>query len=165
MACRVHYTQRRQIIRRTGAGYLVSLCVHSVANNLMTSCNVNIFRVPGPLWGKSTYNRRSPLAQNQWRGHLMFSLMSTWTNDWTNSGVKVIWDVIILMWRHSNWFCRIFCLSHLNQNYNLTQSLGTSTVNNWNVVNAFLLRNSFKQFYFNPISYGGLYVALPTVDT
>ena len=46
---------------------------------IMTSSIGKIFRVTGPLWGEST--------GRQWRGALVFSLMSAWTNVWINTGV------------------------------------------------------------------------------
>ena len=58
-------------------------------NNLslmMTSSNGNIFRVTGPWLGKSTGYRWIPLTKaSHRRGSLMFYLICTWTNSWTNN--------------------------------------------------------------------------------
>ena len=42
------------------------------------SSNRNIFRITFPLWGEFP-------SENQWRGALIFSLISAWTNGWTNN--------------------------------------------------------------------------------
>ena len=44
--------------------------------------NWNIFRVTGPLCGKSTGHRPH---KGQWRGALMFSLICAWTNGWVDN--------------------------------------------------------------------------------
>ena len=58
----------------------------------MTSSNGNIFRVTGPLWVESIGHR---WILPQWRGALMFSLISAWTNDWANNRDAVIWGAIV----------------------------------------------------------------------
>ena len=50
----------------------------------MTSSNVNIFRVTGHLCGEFTGPGEFP-DKGQWRGALMFSLISVWINDWVNN--------------------------------------------------------------------------------
>ena len=62
---------------RWGCGWVISPIY------MMTSSNGNIFRVTGHLCGEVT--GEFP-AQSQWRGALMFSLISAWTNMWTNNG-------------------------------------------------------------------------------
>ena len=48
----------------------------------MTSSNGNIFRVTGLLCGEFTGHRWIP---RQWRGALMFYLISAWINSWVNN--------------------------------------------------------------------------------
>ena len=47
---------------------------------MMTSSKGYSFRVTGPLCGNSWVN-----GEFQWRGALMFSLISAWTNGWVNN--------------------------------------------------------------------------------
>ena len=51
---------------------------------MMTSSNGNIFHVTGLLWGESTGHRWIPLTKLQWRGALVFSLISALTHGWAN---------------------------------------------------------------------------------
>ena len=46
--------------------------------HMMTSSNGNIFRVTGPC-------AVNPTHKGQWRGALMFSLISVWINGWVNN--------------------------------------------------------------------------------
>ena len=52
---------------------------------MITSSNDNIFRVTGPLWRDTTDHRWIPPNKGMWRGALMFSLISAWTNGCTNN--------------------------------------------------------------------------------
>ena len=52
----------------------------SIPYTMMTSSNGNIFRVTDPLCGELN----SP-HKGQWRGALMFSLISAWINCWVNN--------------------------------------------------------------------------------
>ena len=49
--------------------------------SMITSSNGNIFRVTGPLCGEITGTEN----EGQWRGALMFSLISVWINGWVNN--------------------------------------------------------------------------------
>ena len=70
---------------------------------MMTSSNGNIFRVTGPLLRGI---HRSPVNsphKGQWRGALMFSLISAWINCWVNNrGAGILrrhrahYDVIVM---------------------------------------------------------------------
>ena len=51
-------------------------------NWIMTSSNLNIFRVTGPLWGNSPGNFP---RKSQWHGVLVFSLICTWRNGWISN--------------------------------------------------------------------------------
>ena len=52
---------------------------------MMTSSNGNIFRVTGHLCGEFTGHRWIPRGhKGQWRGALVFSLISAWINGWVN---------------------------------------------------------------------------------
>ena len=51
----------------------------------MTSPDRNIFRVNGPLRGKSTGDRWIFPHKGQWRRVFMFSLIWVWTNGWANN--------------------------------------------------------------------------------
>ena len=53
--------------------------------NMMTSCNVNIFRVTGPLCEEIHRPPVNSSHKGQWRGALMFSLICAWTNGWVNN--------------------------------------------------------------------------------
>ena len=53
--------------------------------NMMTSSNGNIFRVNGHLWGKNTWSPVNSPPKGQWRGALIFSLISVWINGWVNN--------------------------------------------------------------------------------
>ena len=46
------------------------------------------FRITGHLWWESTDDRWIPLTKGQWCGALVFSLMSAWSNCWTNKRVS-----------------------------------------------------------------------------
>ena len=45
---------------------------------------MEFFRVTGPLWGESIGDRLIPL-KDQWRGALIFPLISAWTKGQTNN--------------------------------------------------------------------------------
>ena len=51
---------------------------------MVTSSNGNIFRVTDPSWGEFTGHRWNPL-KGQWRGALMYYLISAWINGWVNN--------------------------------------------------------------------------------
>ena len=53
----------------------------------LTSYQGNIVHVADTLCGESNVHRRIPLTKGQLHRALMFSLMCSWTNGWTNSGV------------------------------------------------------------------------------
>ena len=55
-------------------------CTVGARNYMMTSSNGNIFRVTGHLCGEFTGPHKG-----QWRGPLMFSLISVWINGWENN--------------------------------------------------------------------------------
>ena len=78
----------KEITLQSDDGYnehLVSNKIHlflvSSYEILMTSSNGNIFRVTGPLCGKTS---PSP-HKGQLRGTLVFSLICAWTNRWANN--------------------------------------------------------------------------------
>ena len=52
---------------------------------MMTSSNGNNFRVTGPWWGEFIRSPVNSPHKGQWRGALMFSLISAWTKDWVNN--------------------------------------------------------------------------------
>ena len=56
---------------------------------MMTASNRNIFYVTGTLWGNSPVTGEFPPQphKGQWRGTLMFSLISAWANGWVKN-----WD-------------------------------------------------------------------------
>ena len=58
------------------AALWVSICTLT----MMTSSNVDLFRVTGHLCGEFTSSHTG-----QWRGALMFSLICAWTNGWVNN--------------------------------------------------------------------------------
>ena len=67
-----------------GSGYSIHWsCVKHVY--MMMSSNGNIFRVTGPLCREFTGHRWIPRTKGQWRGALMFSLISAWINSWVNN--------------------------------------------------------------------------------
>ena len=91
---------------------------------MMTSSNVNIFCVTGPLCGELTDDRWIPRThfprhwpfvrgihrwpmnsphKGQWRGALMFSLIFTWINSWVNKSWSWWFETPSLsLWRHCN---------------------------------------------------------------
>ena len=84
------YTETRYCQQRLARcnmwGYIITQAMSKrcpkLFGNIMTSSNRNIFRVTGPLWGKSTSHRWIPLtkASNAELSYIFF--MRTWTNGW-----------------------------------------------------------------------------------
>ena len=73
----------------------------------MASWYGNALCVTDHLWGESTSYWWIPLTKDQWHGTLMFSLMSVWTNHWTNSPVASdLRHHMTFIWCHSVRFCR-----------------------------------------------------------
>ena len=68
-----------------GQSYHHSMWSNGTKSIMMTSSNGNIFRVTGPLCGESPVPVNFP-HKGQWRGALMFSLISAWINGWVNNG-------------------------------------------------------------------------------
>ena len=62
--------------------------LHDCPASMMTSSNEIMFRVTGPLWGKSNghlWIRWIPHRKIQWCGALMLSLICVYTNGWANN--------------------------------------------------------------------------------
>ena len=53
--------------------------------HLMTSSNVNMFRITGPFKGNPPVTAVHSPHKGQWHGVLMLSLICGWTNVWTNN--------------------------------------------------------------------------------
>ena len=73
----------------------------------------NACPVTGPLWGKSTSHWWIPLKKGQQCKALMFSLMYTWKNGWTNTGKAngLRHHVIVMNSRNITMSCKIlWCL-------------------------------------------------------
>ena len=77
-------------------------CYCMCLNNLqcmMTSSNLNIFRVTGPSCGEFTghWSPVNPPHKGLWREALLFSLICSWINGWVIIVRLVIWDTIALI--------------------------------------------------------------------
>ena len=89
------------------------VCLHghtTLVVLMMTSSNGNILRVTGPLCGEFPGHRwlNSPY-KGQWRGALMFSLITARINSWVNNCEtgdlrrhRAHYDVIGMLWPHTD---------------------------------------------------------------
>ena len=59
---------------------------------------INASHITGHLWGESTSNQWFNLRKDQWNIYLFLA----WRSCWKNWKLPMIWDAILLMWRHSN---------------------------------------------------------------
>ena len=94
--CMVLYFPLMRITRTIDARF-VYVChwyahhCYDVANRyvtigyMMTSSNGNIFRVTGPFVRGIHWSPVYSPHKGQWLGHLLFSLIHTWTNGWANN--------------------------------------------------------------------------------
>ena len=85
-------------------------CYCMCLNNLqcmMTSSNLNIFRVTGPSCGEFTghWSPVNPPHKGLWREALLFSLICSWINGWVNNREagdlrhnRAHYDVIVMVW-------------------------------------------------------------------
>ena len=87
----------------------------------MTLSNGNIFRVTGLLCGNSRWPVNSP-HKSQWRGALVFSMISAWTNSWASNGYagdlrrhRAHYNVIAIWMKINQWISlKLFLWAPIN---------------------------------------------------
>ena len=97
----------------------------------------NTFRITGPLWRESICHQWILLIKDQWCRALMFILMLTWKNCWTNNTVAEdlrfhdFHDIFVMLRHHSLYPCFYFIVASLQcviMNTMASQITGVSIV-------------------------------------
>ena len=101
---------------------VVMWCHCFVCCIMMTSQNGNTFHITGPLWG---WPVDSP-HKGQWRGALMFSLISVSTNGWANNR-----DAGDLRSHHAHYNITVMCNISKNESFKKSEECAKQAMQLW----------------------------------